>query len=97
MFSTEVKEAAQCIGHFYLKKNHNDYVRTEKELRELQISKIEVSYKNITITSNRIDLIIGKRAENINALSLYMQTRIHLIEEDNIYDHLIPLNFDNED
>lgn len=86
MLPEKVREMASNIGQYYLKKNSGDYVSTEREIMSLQISKIEVddtlpNLVEVSITTARPGLLIGKRGINIDALTHYLGTKVKIIEE----------------
>ena len=91
MLPNKVKEAAASIGQFYLKKNNQDYQKTETEILNLHISKIEVNEDNVTITTARPGLLIGSKGTNIGNLEKYLNTKIKILEEkDPLNSYLIP-------
>ena len=90
MLSNEVKEMASKIGCFYLQKHDDDYERTAAHI-ELRISKIDVQENCVTITTARPGLLIGKRGQNIDALTQHLGMAIKIIEEeDPLLQYLIP-------
>jgi len=98
MIPDKVKEAARNIGAFYLQKNHGDFKAAELEILKLQISSISVDDKlpnsvSIAITTGRPGLLIGKRGENIDALTKFLGTQVKVIEDrDPLSSYLIPDN-----
>ena len=87
----EVKDVAQNIGQFYLKKNNGDYKATAQEILALRISKIEVANSEISITTGRPGLLIGKRGTTIDALSQHLKVKIKIFEDvDHLSFYLIP-------
>ena len=91
MLAPNVVEVARRIGLFYLQKNSQDYAKTEKELTDLRISKIEVDVKNVTVYVSHVGLFIGRRGENIGKLSKFLKLEVKIVEDrDSIYDALIP-------
>jgi len=91
MLAPNVVEVARRIGLFYLQKNSQDYAKTEKELTDLRISKIEVDVKNVTVYVSHVGLFIGRRGENIDKLSKFLKLEVKIVEDrDSIYDALIP-------
>lgn len=81
MLSTEVRDVASRIGHFYLEKNHGDYKETEIEIRRLGITKLVVEPDKITITLERPGLIIGKRGGNLDSLTKRLGKTVRIEEE----------------
>lgn len=95
MLDANVKIVAQQIGEFYLRKNNGDYVKTEKELTDLRISKIEVNEKTVTITAAHVGLFIGRKGENIDNLVKYLKMQVKVIEDaDSLYYALIPRKYE---
>lgn len=91
MLDATVRDVAQRIGLFYLQKNNGDYVKTEKDLTDLRIAKIEVNEKGVIVTTARPGLLIGKRGTNIDALAKHLKSEVRIIEDmDSIYDSLVP-------
>lgn len=89
--SEEVKDVARDIGQFYLKKNNGDYKATAQEVLALRISKIEVANGEVSITTGRPGLLIGKRGTNIDALSHHLKVKIKIIEDiDHLSFYLVP-------
>lgn len=86
MIPDNVREVASRIGAFYLQKNNGDFKATEAEILKLQISNISVDDKlprsvSIAITTARPGLLIGKRGQNIDALSKFLGTEVKVIED----------------
>lgn len=82
----KVREVASRIGAFYLQKNSGDYKATELEIMKLRISKIDVDDRlphsvSIAITTARPGLLIGKRGQNIDALTSFLGTNVKVIED----------------
>lgn len=91
MIPQEIREMAEKIGQFYLQKNSGNYATTAREIADLQISKIEVAEKEISITTARPGLLIGHRGMNIDSLAKFLQTKVRIIEEmDPLISWLIP-------
>lgn len=89
--SEEVKDVAEKIGLFYLKKNNGNFSAAEDEIINLQIVEIEVNESEIIITASRVGLLIGRRGENLDALVAHLQKKVKLREEENcLLRHLIP-------
>jgi len=93
MFSNKVKEIAAQIGNFFLVKNKNDYVITQKEIESLRISNITVSDNSVTIELGRPGLLIGPRGRQISDLQRYLGLEILIIEKETIVDYLVPINY----
>jgi hypothetical protein len=83
------------IGHFFLKRNNNDYQETEKYLFSMRITGILVFPDEIIVTLRRPGLLIGKRGELITALREYMGKEIRIVEDvsPDIYLHLVPMYY----
>jgi hypothetical protein len=91
MLSNEVIEVAKSIGEFYLQKNNHDYEKTSKEILKLRITKLELIEDKVIITTCRPGMLIGKKCENVEALSVHLGKNIKIIEAiDDITDWIIP-------
>lgn len=91
MTETE-KDYAKAIGQFYLAKNHNDYLATEKEILYLNIVKIEFTDEKLSITTSYPGKLIGKRGANIDALTNYLNVHVKIIEDqERLNEFLIPI------
>jgi ribosomal protein S3 len=97
MLAPNVAEMARRIGLFYLQKNNQDYEKTEKELTDLRISKIEIDVKGVVfITLARVGLFIGRKGENIEKLNRFLKSDVRIVEDmDSIYEALIPHNMED--
>lgn len=94
MIPQEIREVAGKIGQFYFQKNSGDYAATAREITDLQISKIEVTEKDVSITTARPGRLIGRRGRDIDALTEFLQTKIRIIEEiDPLISWLIPHDY----
>ena len=98
MISKQTIELAQKIGQFYLEKNNKDYEKTADEISRLRITEIiTISTTMVVIKLSRVGLMIGKRGENFENLSRFIDRKIHLIENtESIEDYLIPYPPDYE-
>ena len=96
-----VREMAMDIGNYYLQKNNEDYVKTEADIRKLGITNIDIveTIKNgntdktvVEITTFRPGLLIGRKGENIDALTNHLGVHeIKCIEaKDDLLSYLIP-------
>lgn len=95
MLPHPVREACKVIGHFYLHKHKNNYALAADEITKLQITKVEINQNKLCITAGRVGMLIGRRGENIDNLSKFVQSQlqmeIRVIEdEDGLLDCLIP-------
>lgn len=91
MLDNKTHEIAVSIGNFYLKKNDDDYKKTEEDILNLRIVKLEVRDEVVIITTSRPGLLIGKRGENIDLLSKHLGMKLKIIEDqDNLIDCMIP-------
>lgn len=86
MTPDKVREVASRIGAFYLQKNNGDFKATEAEILKLQISNISIDDRlphsvSIAITTARPGILIGKRGQNIDALSRFLGTEVKVIED----------------
>jgi predicted RNA-binding protein Jag len=91
MLPEEVKDVAQRIGQFYLRKNDGDYKATQEEILKLRISKLEITDKGVAITTERPGILIGKRGTNIDALSSFLAMEVRIIEDrDPLITYLLP-------
>ncbi len=86
MLSNEVREVAQSIGQFYLKKNGGDIEKANQEIEALRITKIEVGENCVAlITIERPGLLIGRMGTNIDALTQHLSSLcpkgIRILEE----------------
>ncbi len=97
MLAPNVFVMARRIGSFYLKKNNQDYAKTEKELTDLRISKIEIDLKGVVfITLGRVGLFIGPKGANIEKLNRFLKADVRVVEDtDSIYEALIPHNMED--
>lgn len=89
----ESKEVAARIGNFYLRKNNGDYAASQKEIEQLRISKVEVTVDGncVIITTARPGLVIGRRGQNIDALTDALRMKVRIVEEaDPLDSYLIP-------
>ena len=81
------QQVARLIGEFYLAQDNNSYVEASKSIQMLGITKIDVMGNKITITLTRPGILIGRRGENIDALTAYLSRyledtiTINIIEE----------------
>src|SRR5688572_16565788 len=91
MLDSKIVEIAKKIGEYYLQKNNQDYDEAGLELLKLGITQISISDTEITIEVARPGLLIGKRAENIDKLTKYLNCKVKIIEAvDYIYNYIIP-------
>jgi len=84
------------IGECFLRLNNRDYKKTEELLRSMQISSVEVvSNTKIVIMLRRPGLLIGPKGKSVTALSDFLKMEVKIIEDtqENIYDHLIPRDY----
>jgi ribosomal protein S3 len=70
------RDFARFIGEFYLDKNKGDYKKTNEEIADLRITKIDYNFRTLSITIGRPGLIIGRRGENIDKLKEYLSKQI---------------------
>lgn len=77
----EIREMAALIGQFYLRKHNNDYIATEKAIVDLRISDLRVEGDKVIIVTARPGLLIGRRGQNIDELTAFLNKKIHIIEE----------------
>lgn len=98
----EIK-VARLIGQFYVQQNRNlkdinkIYKKANEDIIMLHITRIQVKGNIITITLTRPGLLIGRRGENIDALTNFLSKELkHKITlniiEDMINGHLFPYN-----
>jgi ribosomal protein S3 len=107
-YTKQEKEIISKIGRFFLERNlkksdnetkvHQVYLQTRKEIQILGITRIVLTSDNeIEIHLDRPGLLIGKKGEQINALSKYMEqygiNKIQILE-DNLFEYLIPVDYD---
>jgi ribosomal protein S3 len=92
MISEEVKSLARKIGQFYLEKNSGVYAFAEKDILNLRILKIDLIENCVVLIElSRPGVLIGKRGENLYALSRFLEKPIKVVEaEENILDYLVP-------
>lgn len=97
MLANDIKEVAMNIGQYYLQKNNGDYKKTEQDIVNLGITKIEVDPATwerpatVSITVGRPGLFIGKRGTNIDALEKYLKIKVKIIEDtERLIDWLVP-------
>jgi len=83
-------DVARMIGEFYLDKNKGDYKKTNEEISELKITRIDYNFKTLNITTGRPGLIIGRRGENIDKLREYLSNLVGHFELKIIEDKVIP-------
>lgn len=91
-------DAAREIGRFYLDKFQGNYEKAAEELLNVRITKVEIQGDKLCITASRVGLLIGRRGQNIDALSKWIEDKLHMkvhIYEDTdcLYDYLIPTNY----
>lgn len=95
MLSDEVREVASQIGQFYLQKNSYDYAATEKEITSLRITTLEIKEGEVVITLARPGSIIGRKGENIEKLTKFLNRKIRIVEDkDPLYYWLVPSPFE---
>ena len=91
MLYQAIRDIAVKIGQFYLQKHNGDYEAAEKELVNTRITKIDIVVNTVHITAAHVGLLIGKRGQNIDNLSKFLETEVKIYEDtDNLYDYLIP-------
>ena len=101
MLPQNIRDAAKCIGEFYLSKNeaHGDhkYDKTAGDLLHLLITKLEIdeTTKVLEITTGRPGMLIGRRGKNIQELCDWvmqkLQLGIRVVEDmDALYDTMVP-------
>lgn len=96
----EVKDIAQEIGQYYLKKNDGNYELAGDDIRKLCISEIRVSNvlsskgvesREITIVTPYPGILIGRRGSNIDELAKHLMAQIKVVEEENaLINYLVP-------
>ena len=104
-YTSKEKEVISQIGRFFLERNlkksdnetkvHQVYLQTRKEIQILGITRIVLTSDNeIEIHLDRPGLLIGKKGEQIDALSEYLNKKYGInkiqIREDNLFMYLIP-------
>jgi ribosomal protein S3 len=63
----------------------------EKTMVDLRITKIELVNNEVIVTTGRPGLIIGRKGETIDKLTLFLGKHVKIVEaEDNILDYLVP-------
>lgn len=91
MLTPEIREMAALIGQFYLRKHNNDYIAAEKAIVDLRISDLRVEGDKVIIVTARPGLLIGRRGQNIDELTAFLNKKIHIIEDmDPLLEWLIP-------
>jgi ribosomal protein S3 len=101
-YTDKEKDIISQIGKFFLERNlknsdrelHEIYLKTREEILELCITRIVfTSEQSIDICLGRPGLLIGKKGEQINALSEYLEkygiNKIKIIE-DSLFIYLLP-------
>ena len=93
----QVKDIAQKIGQYYLKKHNGSYDACADAIDALRISKIEVDETSVSITTARPGMLIGVKGNNIDALSQFLDggigLKIKVIEDrDTLRDYLVPVD-----
>jgi hypothetical protein len=93
-YSAQEREIFRRIGYFFLERD-GTFIEAEKNIKMLEITRVTFSpnEKSVTICLGRPGLIIGKRGECIDKLTLYLkQSGINEVNivEDNLFDFLIP-------
>ncbi|HQM07568.1 MAG TPA: KH domain-containing protein [Bacilli bacterium] len=104
-YTSKEKEVISQIGKFFLERNlkksdnetklHQVYLQTREEIQDLCITRIIfTSDQSIDIYLGRPGLLIGKKGEQIDALSEYLNKKYGInkiqIREDNLFMYLIP-------
>ena len=104
-YTSKEKEVISQIGKFFLERNlkksdnetkiHQVYLQTREEIQDLCITRIIfTSDQSIDIYLGRPGLLIGKKGEQIDALSEYLNKKYGInkiqIREDDLFMHLIP-------
>jgi ribosomal protein S3 len=88
---------AELIGYelstFYLIKNNHDYQKAAKEVISLNITDIEVQGEEIHIYLNRPGLIIGRKGENIDALTKFLGKTVKIHETFSWNEIIVPLDY----
>jgi ribosomal protein S3 len=107
-YTAKEKDAMTAIGHYYLNmySEPDDYPnlsKAKKAIKNLLITRVIYSDSELDIYLGYPDLIIGPRGENIDRLREFLKTelddpklQIH-INEDRIYDYLIPVDYSEYD
>jgi predicted RNA-binding protein Jag len=78
--SPEAQETAYKISDFYLTKHRGNYTDAIDDIDKLRISNIEVIDGVVSIHTPRPGLLIGRKGENINALSAFLGVQIKICE-----------------
>ena len=94
------------IGMFFVKRNidkiniGNAYIQAREDIFKLGITRIvfNIDLSTVIIHLGRPGLLIGKKGEQINALSEHLKKynveKVEIIE-DNLFEHLIPRQWDD--
>ena len=99
MLPKPIREAAKLIGEFYLQKNNGDYNKTEQEIINLRISKLEIIGNKLHITTELPGWLIGKRGENIYKIETLFKEKMQLgisvsEDQDCLQSCLVPIKED---
>lgn len=86
-------EIVEKIGEFFLELNGKNYEKTERILRNMEITRVDLLSKSkIMILLRRPGLLIGPKGQTIDGLSKHLKMEIQIVEDTqtNLYDYLIP-------
>jgi len=97
----KLRAIAIKIGEFYLEKNKDtdtlkNFNKATEEIYSLGITQLILKRNKIIITLQRPGVLIGKRGENIDSLSKFLNMEID-IKEDNIISWILPIYMDSFD
>lgn len=90
----EAQEVGYSISNFYLKKHNFVYPDAQREVEKLKITSIEVNDEgDVMIYLGRPGLLIGRRGENINDLSAFLNRKINVVESFHWDEIVVPFDY----
>lgn len=75
------KDIARAIGYFYYEKENQNEDNAIKAINDIQIQNIEYNDGTLCITLGRPGIFIGKRGENIMAITNYLRKEFDSFKE----------------